>query len=264
MSRARADRPLIGVTTSEVRKAESVTLTPEGEPPRKEMALGLTYLRAIEAAGGLPVVIPPLPPEAVEPTLAHLDGVCLSGGPDVDPRAYGEDQHPELGPTEPDLDLAELVVARNADTRRLPILAICRGAQVLNIARGGTLHQHVPELGDSIGHRQPNPGEEPTHTVRIEPESKLAEVLGSDRVDVNSFHHQAVAHLGEGLRAVAWAEDGLVEGIEDPERAFVIGVQWHAETLDHFPEGAALFRRFVESTASADPAREQAPTGGLA
>jgi putative glutamine amidotransferase len=250
MTRAEADRPLIGVTTSEVREAETITQTPEGDPPRKEMALGLTYLRAIEAAGGLPVVIPPLPPDAVEATLDHLDGVCLSGGPDIDPRTYGEDEHPELGPTEPDLDLAELVVARAADARALPILAICRGAQVLNIARGGTLHQHVPELDDSVGHRQPNPGEEPTHPVRVDANSTLADVLGTDSVEVNSFHHQAVAKLGEGLRAVAWAQDGLVEAVEDPNRDFLIGVQWHAETLGHFPEGAALFRRFVES---ADP-----------
>jgi putative glutamine amidotransferase len=162
-----------------------------------------------------------------------------------------------LGPTEPDLDLAELVVARAADARALPILAICRGAQVLNIARGGTLHQHVPELDDSIGHRQPNPGEEPTHPVRVEADSKLAEILGAESFEVNSFHHQAVARLGEGLRAVAWAEDGLVEAVEDPSRDFLIGVQWHAETLGHFPEGAALFRRFVES-ADADAARQSA------
>ncbi|MGZ5308101.1 MAG: gamma-glutamyl-gamma-aminobutyrate hydrolase family protein [Solirubrobacterales bacterium] len=251
MSVRPAPLPLIGVTTSEVREAETIAQTPEGDPPRKEMALGLTYLQAIEAAGGLPVVIPPLAPDAVEATLDRLDAVCLSGGPDIDPRTYGEGEHPELGPTEPDLDLAELVVARSADARALPILAICRGAQVLNIARGGSLHQHVPELNDSIGHRQPNPGEEPTHPVRVDPASKLGEVLGSDRVEVNSFHHQAVARLGEGLRAVAWAEDGLVEAVEDPERDFLIGVQWHAETLGHFPEGAALFRRFVES---ADPA----------
>ena len=255
MSEAAAGRPLIGVTTSEVRKAESVTPTPEGEPPRREMALGLTYLRAIEAAGGLPVVIPPLPPGAVESILAHLDGICLSGGPDVDPGTYGEDSHPELGPTEPDLDLAELVVARTADALGLPILAICRGAQVMNIARGGSLHQHVPELDGAIGHRQADPGEEPTHTATIDPESRLADVLGTDTVEVNSFHHQAVAKLGEGLRAVAWAEDGLVEGIEDPERDFLIGVQWHAETLDHAPEGAALFRRFVESTVPASSLR---------
>lgn len=260
MSDSGISRPLIGVTTSEVREAESVIQTPEGDPPRREMALGLTYLKAIEAAGGLPVVIPPLPPEAVEAMLEHLDGVCLSGGPDVDPATYGKNEHPALGPTEPDLDRAELAVARSADARRLPILAICRGAQVLNIARGGTLHQHIPELGESIGHRQPNPGEEPTHTVRVDPDSKLAEILGKDRVEVNSFHHQAVANLGEKLRAVAWADDGLVEAIEDPSRRFLLGVQWHAETLDHFPEGATLFRRFVEA---ADPAasREHAGSG---
>ncbi len=250
VSEERASRPLIGVTTSEVRRAETVTPMQEGDPPRKEMALGLTYLRAIEDAGGLPVVIPPLPPDAVEALLQRFDGICLSGGPDIHPRIYGEDEHPELGPTEPDLDLAELVVARSADKLGVPVLAICRGAQALNIARGGTLFQHIPELEQTgaIEHRQDNLSDDATHRVRIEPESKLADVLGEQEVWVNSFHHQAIASLGEGLKAVAWAEDDLIEGVEDPEREFVIGVQWHAETLDHRPEGAALFRRFVEAT----------------
>ncbi len=119
---------------------------------------------------------------------------------------------------------------------------------MLNVARGGTLHQHVPELDDSIGHRQKIPGEQPTHEVKIDPDSLLAGVLGKSSIEVNSFHHQAVSSLGEELKPVAWADDGLVEAIEDPGRRFLIGVQWHAETLDHFPEGAALFKSFVDAT----------------
>ena len=125
--------------------AEQVTLTPHGEPPRREMALGLTYLRAIELAGGVPVVVPPLPVEAITDLLANLHGVVLSGGPDIHPEAYGEAPHPELGPTWRDLDVTELALARLAIERELPMLAICRGAQALNIARGGTLFQHLPE-----------------------------------------------------------------------------------------------------------------------
>ncbi len=131
-------RPLIGVTTSEVRVATQVDPTPQGEPPRREMALGLTYLQAIEAAGGLPVVMPPLELDAVDQFLDRFAGICLSGGPDLDPAAYDERRHPELGPTEPQLDVFELELARRADARGLPTLAICRGLQALNVARGGT------------------------------------------------------------------------------------------------------------------------------
>jgi len=250
---SRHERPLIGVTTSEVRPAERVTPLPEGEPRGKEMALGLTYLRGIEAAGGLPVVMPPLDERAIEPLLDRLDGICLSGGPDLHPEAYGAEPHHELGPTEPELDRFELAVARRADARRMPILAICRGTQALNIVRGGILHQHIPELSEEIAHRQTSPGHEPSHPVWVDPDSRLAAALGSselevgDLVDVNSFHHQAIDRLGDGLRISARAPDGTIEAIEDPGRRFLIGVQWHAETLVHRPHEAALFRRFVEA-----------------
>jgi putative glutamine amidotransferase len=250
---SRRDRPLIGVTTSEVRRAESVEPTPEGEPARVEMALGLTYLGAIEAAGGLPLVMPPLEEEAIEPLLDRLDGVCLSGGPDLDPDSYGGGRHPELGPTEPDLDHFELAMARRADAREMPILAICRGTQALTVVRGGTLHQHLPELSTEIVHRQRQPGHQPSHPVEIEPGSRLSQLLGTaaieveDEIDVNSFHHQAIEDLGEGLRVSARAPDGTIEAVEDPQRDFLIGVQWHAETLVHRPYEAALFRRFVEA-----------------
>ena len=197
-------RPLIGVTTSEVRRAETVQPTPEGEPPRHEMALGLTYLRAVEAAGGLPVVIPPLHLDAIEPLLDRLSGICLSGGPDLDPRTYGAKPHANLGPTEPDLDRFELAIASAADQRAIPVLAICRGMQALNIVRGGTLDQHIPDRasGDEpIDHRQGNPGNEPSHDVRVEPGTQLAATVRSKSFAVNSFHHQAIDRLGRGLVA---------------------------------------------------------------
>ncbi|HET7417047.1 MAG TPA: gamma-glutamyl-gamma-aminobutyrate hydrolase family protein [Solirubrobacterales bacterium] len=247
-------RPLIGVTTSEVRAAERVHQIPEGEPRVREMALGLTYMRAVEAAGGLPLVIPPMDEEAIEPLLDRLDGICLSGGPDLDPQHYGAEPHSELGPTEPDLDRFELAVARSADARGMPILAICRGTQALNVVRGGVLHQHLPELSADIPHRQQTPGTEPSHPVRITRGSRLAAALGyereldvADELDVNSFHHQAIDRLGEGLEVTARAPDGTIEAVEDPQREFVIGVQWHAETLVHRPYEATLFRRFVEA-----------------
>jgi putative glutamine amidotransferase len=211
-------------------------------------------MRAIELAGGLPVVIPPLKADAINPMLDQLAGICLSGGPDLDPDTYGADPHPELGPTEPDLDRFELSVARCADAREIPILAICRGTQALNVARGGSLIQHLPETSPDFAHRQSAPGNETSHTIDIEAGSRLGAALGDDEVevrdelDVNSFHHQAIERLGKGLKITARAPDGTPEAIEDPSRPFLIGVQWHAETLVHRSYEAALFRHFVEAS----------------
>ena len=242
------DRPLIGVTTSEVRLAEQVEHTPQGEPPRREMALGLRYLAAIEEAGGIPVVIPPVHHGVIAPLLENLDGLCLSGGPDIHPEAYGGVAGAELGPTWPDLDRFELALVRQADARRLAILAICRGAQALNVARMGTLFQHVPDrFGGTVQHRQKGYGPRPAHTVEVEPGSTLARSLGATTVEVNSYHHQAAATLGRGLRAVAWSPDGVIEGIEAPGRDFAVGVQWHAEAMTERPEQASLFGAFVDA-----------------
>ena len=241
-------RPLIAVTTSEVRRSDTVTPTPEGEPPQREMALGMRYLEALEAAGAIPIVTPPLSAELARSLLTRVDGVCLSGGPDLDPKAYGERRHERTGPVESELDVFELALARAADEAEMPILAICRGMQVLNVARGGTLHQHLPDLhaGDIV-HRQSAPGTETTHPVTIRESSRIARMLQRTRTDVNSFHHQGIARLGDGLVITGRAPDGTVEAIEAMDREFVIGVQWHAETLVGRPEQAALFAAFVEA-----------------
>jgi putative glutamine amidotransferase len=237
-------RPLIGVTTSELRRGELGTLRRHGEPPHPEMALGMTYMRAVDAAGGVPVVLPPVALENVSPLLERLDGICLSGGPDLDPDAYGADsRHPELGPTEPTLDAFELAVARAADAAGLPLLGICRGAQALNVARGGTLHQHVD------GHRQAAMGTVRTHTVAIQAGSRLAAITGGGDIEVNSFHHQAVDVPGDGLHVVAHAIDGTVEAIEDRSREMFLGVQWHAESLADRPEHGALFSALIDAAA---------------
>jgi putative glutamine amidotransferase len=243
-------RPLIGVTTSELRASSAGTLRRHGEPPHPEMALGMTYLRAIEAVGGMPVVLPPLGDAVLY--LDRLDGICLSGGPDLDPGVYGaQDRHAELGPTEPGLDAFELSLARAADARGIPILGICRGAQALNVARGGTLHQHV------AGHRQTEPATATTHSVHVEPGSRLAALVGTRPLRVNSFHHQAADVLGDGLRAVAHSADGTVEAIEDSGPQLVLGVQWHAEGLADAPRHRALFAALVEAAAA--PARALRP-----
>ncbi len=256
-------RPLIAVTTSEMRYVQAAHLTPEGEPPQEEMALGLKYLRAIEAAGGIPVVVPPMAPEALPALLDRVSGVCLSGGPDLDPVAYGASRHEKLGPIWKALDDFELALAAAADTRRLPILAICRGLQVLNVARGGTLHQHLPDVvGTDIDHRQSAPGHESTHWVRLSGNSRLSRILDTGRMGVNSFHHQSVASLGEGLTLTAVADDETIEGIEAVDREFVIGVQWHAECLTDRPEHSALFAAFVEAAWRFD--RRSAPLARVA
>lgn len=243
-----SERPLIAVTTSEIREHRSVQQTPQGEPPRQEMALGLTYMRAIEAAGGIPLVVPPLSLDALAPLLGQVGGICLSGGPDLDPAAYGSCRHELTGPTWEKLDRFELGLARAADAQRLPILAICRGMQVLNVARGGTLHQHIPDVaGDRIRHRQPEGSEKKTHWVAISPGSRLSSILGSQRKMVNSFHHQAVARLGEQLRVSASASDGTIEAIEAVDRDFVLGVQWHVECLIGQRDHMAVFRAFVNA-----------------
>jgi putative glutamine amidotransferase len=243
-----AARPLIAVTTSEMRHVQAVHLTPEGEPPQEEMALGLKYLRAIEGAGGIPVVVPPMGPAALGGLLDRVSGVCLSGGPDLDPVAYGASRHEKLGPIWKDLDDFELALALAADARRVPILAICRGLQVLNVARGGTLHQHLPDVvGTGIDHRQSAPGRESTHWVTLSGDSRLSRILDIGRTGVNSFHHQAVASLGEGLVVSAKADDETVEGIEATDRDFSLGVQWHAECLTDRAEHAALFDAFIQA-----------------
>jgi len=240
--------PLIAVTTSEVRPSKPLRATPEGDPPQQEMALGLKYLRAIEAAGAVPVVVPPLRPDAAAELLERVSGVCLSGGPDLDPVAYGAREHERIGPTWRELDAFELALAGAADARRLPILAICRGMQAVNVARGGTLHQHLPDVvGEQINHRQDEPAADPTHWVTLNGDSQLRRILGRSRTKVNSFHHQAVDELGERLVITGRARDGTVESLEATDREFLLGVQWHAECMVARAEQAALFRSFVEA-----------------
>lgn len=226
-------RPLIAVTTSELRRPEDIEPRSQGEPAKLEVALAQVYPDAIERAGGIPVIVPLLRPDGIEALLARVDGVCLPGGPDVEPSVYGAEPHPELGPTEPRVDQMELALLRAADRLSLPVLGICRGMQVLNVARGGTLHQHLPEIvGDHVQHRQPDPGDIPTHRVEIAPHSRVRAALGGPALEVNSFHHQAVQTLGQDLVATAWAEDGTIEAIEATGDRLVIGVQWHAEGLE--------------------------------
>jgi putative glutamine amidotransferase len=246
--------PLVGVSTSEVRSPGDSKPVAQGEPPRTELALGERYLEAVRAAGGMPVILAPVESASIDALLSHLDAVCLSGGPDLDPAAYGMRAHPELGPTEPELDRFELELARAAVARGLPVLGICRGMQVLNVALGGGLHQHLPDLGSELDHRQQRLSSEPSHRVRLERDSRLTKILGRRYVEVNSFHHQGLHALGRGLTVAGRAPDGLVEAIEAPGRRFTFGVQWHAECLVDRSEHLALFRGLVRAARGHDVA----------
>ncbi|MFZ0161190.1 MAG: gamma-glutamyl-gamma-aminobutyrate hydrolase family protein [Kineosporiaceae bacterium] len=198
------------------------------------------YVDAVAAAGGIPVLLPPLP-GLIAGVLSRLDGLLLAGGPDVEPARYGQEAGPNTQPAQPLRDAAELDLLSAAVTSGLPVLAICRGMQLLNVARGGTLHQHLPDvLGNHDG--SAGPGVYGTHPVTVAGGSRLAAALGRTEVDgVPAYHHQGVDVLGQGLIASAWAPDGLVEAIEDPTLPFCVGVQWHPE------EGVdpALFRALV-------------------
>jgi putative glutamine amidotransferase len=244
-------KPLIGVSTSEMRLAARAHPLRESEPPRRELALGLSYPEAVYRADAVPMVIPPAPPDEAEAILDRLSGLCLSGGPDLDPGTYHGGAHPMLGPREPELDWFELALCKGAWKRGMPILAICRGAQLLNVARGGNLIQHIPDVTDgTIEHRQESAGEKPSHSIEIQPDSQLAAIVGGTHIEVNSFHHQAVMKLGRGLRIVAVAPDGIVEGIESTGANYAVGVQWHAEGMAGAVDQGRLFASFVEAAAA--------------
>lgn len=202
----------------------------------------------------MPVALPVLPPACVPEVLRSVDGVVLSGGGDVDPGRYGAATSPETGGVDAGRDELELELARQALRRRVPLLAICRGAQVLNVARGGTLHQHLPDLSDHP-HRDDERSYEAAHHVEVDPTSRLARTLGTDHLEPgefrsNTLHHQAVDRLGRGLRAVAWAEDRTIEAIEPLDDLPVLAVQWHPELLTHLQPHQRLFDWVVAAAAA--------------
>ena len=244
------ERPRIGISTSEMRLSERVSPMPEGEPVRREMTLGMVYVDAVFQAGGLPVILPPLTPAFAAALVDELDGLCIPGGPDIHPSLYGHEAHEMLGPTDAELDAFERALVIEALDRDLPLLGICRGAQMINVAAGGTLHQHLPACVDgALAHRQELDIGRATHAVRVASGSALGAALGREALQVNSLHHQAVDRLGDGVRAAAWAPDGVVEAIEGVGDGFLLGVQWHAEALLALPEERLLLSAFVEAAA---------------
>ena len=223
-------KPLIGITTY-VEPASWGAWTSESA------LVPYDYVRAVERAGGRAVLVPPSE-DGVEEILDALDGLIFSGGNDMEPDHYGAETHPTTLGTNPARDRGELALLTAALERDLPVLAVCRGFEVLNVARGGDLVQHLPDV---VGHEEHRAivGQFSEHAVRVDPSSRIGEVDGV----VKSHHHQGVGRIGEGLREVAWAEDGTVEGLEDPDKRFLVGVLWHPEA----GEDLRLFEQLVEA-----------------
>ncbi len=235
-------RPLIGITG---RKDTSARLL---NSPM--FSVGQTYVRAIHGAGGTPVILPPVMTDADWASiLDRLDGILLSGGEDIAPTHYNQPPAAWMGGVDVERDRSELGLVRAILDRHLPILGICRGHQALNVALGGELYQDITaQVSDAIEHAYVpgRPMETIVHTVRLAPDSRLAEILGGPEHDVNSAHHQAVSTPGDGLRIVGHAPDGVIEALEMPEYPFCISVQWHPEAMVKVsPTMVPLFKAFV-------------------
>jgi putative glutamine amidotransferase len=198
------------------------------------------YVHAIDRAGGRPLLVP-LTAGGVEETLAAVDGMLFPGGADLDPELYGQEPHEATFGVDGERDQAELTLLEEALARDMPVLAVCRGSQVLNVARGGDLQQHLPDVVGDETHKH-MPGEFADHDVTIEAGTRLAALVGAG-APVKSHHHQGFGRIGEGLRAAARAEDGTIEAVEDPELRFAVGVLWHPEA----GEDLRLFEELVRN-----------------
>ena len=241
--------PIIGITATLKEDVEAIAERPLGRFVRTD----LDYIEGVAGAGGAPVVLPPTGDEgAAEAVIHSLDGLLLSGGSDLDPGYYGEEPLPELGITLPERDAFETVLVGQALRRGIPIFGICRGMQVLNVALGGTLYQDLPSQweGHMLKHRQDTPKWQPTHEVEVSEGSYVAEVMGRDVVKVNSYHHQGIKDLAEGLVVTGRSTDGVVEAVEakDCSERWLLGVQWHAEAMRGAgPQQESLFEAHVSA-----------------
>jgi putative glutamine amidotransferase len=216
-------RPLIGITPN---------VRPAGKKGSEHVVLS-AYVTMVAQAGAIPVIVPAVTSrEEAREVLARLDGLLLTGGKDIDPGVYGQTpRHPDRLAS-PERIASDLAYARAAIEADLPSLGVCLGIQVMNVAEGGTLFQHLPEdLPGSLGHEDDDEGNSPDHEATIEPGTKLHGLLGVERAIVNSYHHQAIARVAPGWRLAARAPDGVVEAIERPDRFFCLGVQWHPERM---------------------------------
>jgi putative glutamine amidotransferase len=234
-------KPIIGITGAYVKHNEYM----EGVYVHHD------YHKSVAANGGIPIILPYINPEIALETLGLCDGIILSGGEDVDPQLFGQDPHHQLGPTTPERDLAEIAMVKYALENNIPLLAICRGVQILNIALGGTLIQDIPSQVEApIQHSQKIDRSRDTHWVTISRDSRLYEIVGSERVRVNSLHHQAIDRVADDLRVVAQSSDGIVEAVEYIHPStFTVGVQWHPESMARTnSEMNNMFAEFIKKS----------------
>jgi putative glutamine amidotransferase len=230
--------PLIGITCS-------------SHPSEEKYYIVKDYVKAIDACGGVPVLIPPVKSEtSIEEMAKLVDGLLLSGGKDLDPMFYGE-QPVGVWRIDPEKDVLEMSLAKAVLDRSIPILGICRGIQILNVIGGGTIAQHLSVGDKKMKHWQTAPDNYPSHAVELKGETKLRGLIGKDTIRVNSFHHQAVKDVAKGYRVSAVAPDGTVEAMESESRPWVIAVQFHIEYLwEEYPEFKRVFIDFVEAASA--------------
>lgn len=228
-------RPIIGLTM---------------HPAQKKMEINNGYIQSVELAGGIPICLPAISEQNVEILLSKLDGLLVIGGDDIDPFLFGEEPHAKLGEVVSSRDVSDLLVTKKAFERQLPILAVCRGHQVLNVVFGGTIIQDIPsQVEGALMHKQLSARAEVMHSV-ISLSPRLQDIFGGETIRVNSFHHQSIGKLGEGLVASGVAKDGIIEAVEHPEHPYCIGVQWHPEELAPMGNMAAqrLFKSFIDAS----------------
>ena len=245
-------RPVIGIATQ----------TLPGVPGERQPCwlMGRSYIEALRTVGAVPWVIPLIPHDhgTLGEIFDRLDGVFITGGVDVDPSRYGEPKTPLCGTTDPDRDAVEIALLQHALKRSLPVLAVCRGIQILNVACGGTLYQDVStQVPAALKHDFFPTPDQPSrkylaHDVTVKPGTRLGRILRDARVPVNSMHHQAIKDLAPNLAASAYAPDGIIEGVEGTDGQYLIAVQWHPEELTETQPGMArLFTTFVEASSAA-------------
>jgi putative glutamine amidotransferase len=228
--------------------AVTASIRPDGETSR--VRLTAAYVTALESAGLVPLIVPPLSNDrAAAAVLDSVSGLVLTGGEDVDPARYGEQRHEKVRSVNPARDATEAALVEEARARGLPVLAICRGIQILNVALGGTLVQDISsQCGTDIGHDEDGPRDSRSHEISVEPGSLIAGALGAEHLSVNSFHHQSVKRVADGMRVTARSPDGVIEGIESTDkRWWVMAVQWHPEEMTESPEpwDRGLFKAFA-------------------
>jgi putative glutamine amidotransferase len=233
-------RPVIGLTTDSSDKDDRYMST-------------MTYAAAVERAGGLPLLLPYAVDHALIPQYIDLlDGICFTGGNDMNPVRYGEEWHPKVARMDERRERFEFALLAEVEKRRLPALGVCFGSQLMNVHRGGSLIQFLPEQKPSDLEHRKLPDKDPgRHPIKLDPNSQLGRAIGKTDVSVNTYHKQAVNQIGQGLRIVATAPDGVIEAFEDPSFPLFVAVQWHPERLIDEPEHLAPFKLLVSKSTAA-------------